>query len=152
MVSVPAHNNELPRLYGYQLKTEEEFCYNQKHLAATAKAICVTVDSLKSTVEDLKASAKVFEEAVQILSAVASVLEDAAIANAVNALKFLSTIFGGFTLSKFFLQLFPLKGFCSWNKHFLFRETRSGIEGSLWGEKDSGKEFTQPGVSEEKGF
>ena len=87
MVSVPAHNNELPRLYGYQLKTEEEFCYNQKHLAATARAVYVTVDSLRSTLEDLKASAKVFEEeeiedpaqeAVQILSAVASVLEDAA--------------------------------------------------------------------------
>ena len=77
---------------------------NQKLLTASATAICVSVDTLRNTVEDLKDSIRDFEEgqvedpareAPHFMSAVAALLEEGAIANAVQA-----SIFGATTLSK----------------------------------------------------
>ena len=99
MISAPAHNNELPHLIGYNQKMEDELFANQKTIAASATAVCLTADTLRSTVEDLKDSIRDFEEGQvedparevpRIMSAVAALLEEGAMAS----------IFGATTLSK----------------------------------------------------
>ena len=82
---------------------------NQKLLAASATAICVSVDSLRRISEDLKDSVRDFEdgqvedpakEAPRVMSAVAILIEEEAICNAIQALKFTASVFGATTLSK----------------------------------------------------
>ena len=103
MISAPAHNNELPRLLGFNQKMEDDMYADQKILAATA--VCMSVDS----VADLRDSANDYlegrveepaKEATRILMAVAAILEEEAIGNSVQAVKFLASSFGATTLSK----------------------------------------------------
>lgn len=109
MIVAPAHNNELPHLYGFNQKSEEELFSNHKIVAATATALCLSVDTLRDTVEDLKDSVKDFEEgriedpsteAPRLMAALAALLEEGAVSNAIQALKFLASLFGQITLSK----------------------------------------------------
>ena len=107
MIVAPAHNNELPHLYGFNQKSEEELFSHHKIVAATA--LCLSVDTLRDTVEDLKDSVKDFEEgriedpsteAPRLMAALAALLEEGAVSNAIQALKFLASLFGQITLSK----------------------------------------------------
>ena len=109
MISAPAHNNELPRLMGFNQKLEDDMYADQKLLAASATAVCVSVDSTRRIVVDLKDSANDFldgkvedpnKEASRIMLAVASLLEEEAISSSVQAVKFLASGFGAITLSK----------------------------------------------------
>ena len=101
---------EIPRLWGWQLKEEEELASTQQVVGAVAVATCASVDAARATVDDLKASCKDFEdgvfsnpsaEAAKICAAVADVIEEKMIANNIHTLKFAATVFGSLTLSKF---------------------------------------------------
>lgn len=101
--------SEIPRMWGHLLKQEEELSTDQKVVGAAAVANCVTVDAARNTVDDVKATIKDFEdgtfddpsaEAVRILCMVSDVLEEIVIANSIQALRFMATSFGTYTLSK----------------------------------------------------
>ena len=109
MISAQAHNNELPRLQAYDQKKEDDMFTDQRHLAATAMAVCMSVDASRRIVTDLRDAAVDFaegrvdepaKEANRILLATAAILEEEDIGNSIQAVKFLASSFGAISLSK----------------------------------------------------
>ena len=82
---------------------------DQRHLAATSTAVCMSVDAARKIVMDLRDSAIDFaegkvnepaKEASRIMLATAALLEEEDIASSIQAVKFLASSFGAISLSK----------------------------------------------------
>ena len=96
------------------MKEEEDLLSIQKGAGAAAAAACTAVDSLRSLVNDVQASAQDFaegafqdpaQEAEFICNSVAKMVEDGAIGNIIQCLRFLggAFLFCNFSKSQFFV-------------------------------------------------
>ena len=90
---------------------------DQRHLAATSTAICMSVDAARKVVADLRDAAADFaegrvddpvKEANRILLLTAALLEEEDIAYSIQAVKFIASSFGAISLSKWFKALLTL--------------------------------------------
>ena len=82
---------------------------DQRHIAASSTAVCMSVDGARKTIGDLRDSALDFaegrvdepaKEASRIMLVTAALLEEEVIASSIQALKFLASTFGAILLSK----------------------------------------------------